>query len=82
MLEHLTASQLPRALADLARLRPGATLEVLRMSSAAMRDLEPAAACHDAEVLPTLPDVEPGLARHPRSEGDPLIDAVETAHVT
>jgi len=42
-------------------------------------NLEPAMACHDADALPTLPDVELGLARHPRSEGDPLIDAVETA---
>ena len=178
LLEDLAASQLPQALADLARLHPGATLEVLSLSNAAMRDaydagrvqlvldevpcvpgpprwtvrrplvwaigqgvdvaadplpvvlfsgtcswrtsvletlehadrpwrvafesnslvgvlaavraglgvaalmpanLEPAMACHDAESLPTLPDVELGLARHPRSDGDPLIDAVETA---
>ncbi|MGW9132249.1 LysR family transcriptional regulator [Streptomyces sp. NPDC055681] len=178
LLEDLAASQLPQALADLARLHPGATLEVLSMSNAAMREaydtgrvqlvlnevpavpgpprwtvrrplvwaigqgvdvaadplpvvlfsnmcswrtsvletleradrpwrvafesnslvgvlaavraglgvaallptnLEPAMACHDADALPTLPDVELGLARHPRSEGDPLIDAVETA---
>ncbi|MCX5315794.1 LysR family transcriptional regulator [Streptomyces sp. NBC_00154] len=178
LLEDLAASQLPQALADLARLHPGATLEVLSMSNAAMQEaydtgrvqlvlnevpavpgpprwtvrrplvwaigqgvdvaadplpvvlfsnmcswrtavletleradrpwrvafesnslvgvlaavraglgvaalmptnLEPAMACHDADALPTLPDVELGLARHPRSEGDPLIDAVETA---
>ncbi|MGP3971447.1 LysR family transcriptional regulator [Streptomyces sp. 6N223] len=178
LLEDLAASQLPQALADLARLHPGATLEVLSMSDAAMREaydagrvqlvlneapaipgpplwtvrrplvwaigqgvdvaadplpvvlfsnpcswrtsvletlkradrpwrvafessslvgvlaavraglgvaalmptnLEPAMACHDADALPTLPDVELGLARHPRTEGDPLIDAVETA---
>ncbi|MGW7194612.1 LysR family transcriptional regulator [Streptomyces chryseus] len=178
LLEDLAASQLPQALADLARLHPGATLEVLSMSDAAMREaydagrvhlvlnevqavpgpprwtvrrplvwaighgvdvaadplpvvlfsntcswrtsvletleragrpwrvafesnslagvlaavraglgvaalmppnLEPAMAGHDADALPTLPDVELGLARHPRSEGDPLIDAVETA---
>jgi DNA-binding transcriptional LysR family regulator len=178
LLEDLAASQLPQALADLARLHPGATLEVLSVSNAAMREaydagrihlvldevpdvpgpsrwtvrrplvwavgqgvdvtadplpvvlfshpcswrtsvlkaleqaerpwrvafesnslvgvlaavraglgvaalmpanLEPSMACHDAEVLPTLPDVELGLARHPRTEGDPLIDAVETA---
>ncbi|MBA2811343.1 LysR family transcriptional regulator [Streptomyces sp. KM273126] len=178
LLEDLAASQLPQALADLARLHPGATLEVLSMSNTAMREaydagrvqlvlnevpavpgpprwtvrrplvwaigqgvdvaadplpvvlfsntcswrtsvletleradrpwrvafesnslvgvlaavraglgvaallptnLEPAMACHDADALPTLPDVELGLARHPRSEGDPLIDAVETA---
>lgn len=178
LLEDLAASQLPQALADLARLHPGATLEVLSMSNDAMREaydagrvqlvlnevpalpgpprwtvrrplvwaigqgvevaadplpvvlfantcswrtsvletleradrpwrvafesnslvgvlaavraglgvaalmpanLEPAMACHDADALPTLPDVELGLARHPRSEDDPLIDAVETA---
>jgi hypothetical protein len=33
----------------------------------------------DPEALPPLPDVELGLARHPRTEADPLIDAVETA---
>lgn len=178
LLEDLAASQLPQALADLARLHPGATLEVLSLSGTAMREaydagrvhlvldevpdlpgsprwtvrrplvwaigpgvdvaadplpvvlfsntcawrtsvletlervdrpwrvafesnslvgvlaavraglgvaalmptnLEPAMACHDADVLPTLPDVELGLARHPRTDGDPLIDAVETA---
>ena len=178
LLEDLAASQLPQALADLARLHPGATLEVLTLSNAAMREaydagrvqlvldavpdvpgpprwtvrrplvwaigpgvdvaadplpvvlfsnpcfwrtsvletleragrrwrvafesnsltgvlaalraglgvaalmpanLEPAMACHDANALPTLPDVELGLARHPRTDGDPLIDAVETA---
>ncbi|MEU0561557.1 LysR family transcriptional regulator [Dactylosporangium sp. NPDC006015] len=177
LLEDLAASQLPQALADLARLHPGATLEVLSVSTAAMREaydagrvhlvldevpdlpgpphwtvrrplvwavghgvdvaadplpvvlfsntcawrtsvvdtlhrtgrrwrvafesnsligvlaalraglgvaalmpanLEPAMACHDADALPTLPDVELGLARHPRTAGDPLIDAVET----
>jgi DNA-binding transcriptional LysR family regulator len=178
LLEDLAASQLPQALADLARLHPGATLEVLTVSTAAMREaydagrvqlvldavpdvpgpprwtvrrplvwaigqgvdvaadplpvvlfsnpcfwrtsvletleradrrwrmafesnslvgvlaavraglgvaalmpanLEPAMACHDPDALPTLPDVELGLARHPRTTGDPLIDAVETA---
>jgi DNA-binding transcriptional LysR family regulator len=178
LLEDFVASQLPQALADLARLHPGATLEVLSLSTAAMREaydagrvqlvldvvsdvpapprwtvrrplvwaigqgvdvaadplpvvlfsstctfrtsvletleradrrwrvafesnsllgvlaavraglgvaalmpanLEPVMACHDADALPTLPDIELGLARHPRSEGDPLIDAVETA---
>lgn len=178
LLEDLAASQLPQALADLARLHPDATLEVLSLSSAAMREaydtgrvqlvldhvldvpgpprwtvrrplvwaigpgvdlaadplplvlfsnpcfwrtsvldtleradrrwrvafesnsllgvlaavraglgvaglmpanLEPAMAGHDADALPTLPDIELGLARHPRTEGDPLIDAVETA---
>ncbi|MGR6321614.1 LysR family transcriptional regulator [Micromonospora soli] len=178
LLEDLAASQLPQALADLTRLHPGATLEVLSLSHAAMREaydagrvqlvldeapevpgpprwtvrrplvwaigqgvdvaadplpvvlfsnpcfwrtsvletlaradrrwrvafesnslvgvlaavraglgvaalmpanLEPAMACHDADALPNLPDVELGLARHPRTKGDPLIDAVETA---
>ncbi|MBO8184035.1 LysR family transcriptional regulator [Streptomyces spirodelae] len=178
LLEDLAASQLPQALADLARLHPGARLEVLSCSNAAMREaydegrvqlvldevpdlpgpprwtvrrplawaigqgvdvaadplpvvlfsgacswrtsvleslesadrrwrvafesnslvgvlaavraglgvaallptnLEPAMTCHDTDALPSLPDVELGLARHPRSEGDPLIDAVETA---
>ncbi|MDT0342294.1 LysR family transcriptional regulator [Streptomyces litchfieldiae] len=178
LLEDLAASQLPQALADLARLHPGATLEVLSVSKAAMRaaydagrvqlvldevpdvpgpprwtvrrplvwavgpgvdvtadplpvvlfsntctwrtsvletleradrrwrvafesnslvgvlaalraglgvaalmpaNLEPVMVCHDADALPTLPDVELGLARHPRTEGDPLVDAVETA---
>jgi DNA-binding transcriptional LysR family regulator len=178
LLEDLAASQLPQALADLARLHPGATLEVLSFSNAAMREahdadrvqlvldevphlpepprwtvrrplvwaigqgvdvaadplpvvlfsnpcsfrtsvletleradrrwrvafesnsllgvlaavraglgvtalmpanLEPGMACHDPDALPTLPDVELGLARHPQTEGDPLIDAVETA---
>jgi DNA-binding transcriptional LysR family regulator len=177
LLEDLAASHLPQALADLARLHPGTTLEVLSVSPSAMREaydagrvdlvldevadvpgrprwtvrrplvwalgqgvdpavdplpvvlfsnpcvwrtsvletlertdrrwrvafesnslvgvlaairaglgvgallptnLEPAMACHDAAALPTLPDVELGLARHPRTEGDPLVDAVET----
>ncbi|WP_433334925.1 LysR family transcriptional regulator [Spirillospora sp. CA-294931] len=178
LLEDLAASQLPQALADLARLHPEATLEVLSVSSAEMRkaydagrvqlvldevsdipgsprwtvrrplvwavgqgvdvaadplpvvlfshpcswrtavletlehadrswrvafesnslvgvlaavraglgvaalmpaNLEPVMAHHDADALPTLPDIELGLARHPRTEADPLIDAVETA---
>jgi DNA-binding transcriptional LysR family regulator len=178
LLEDLAASRLSQALADLARLHPGATLEVLSLSTAAMREaydtdrvqlvldevpdlpwpprwtvrlplvwavgqgvatdadplpvvlfsntcawrtavletmegtgrrwrvafesnslagvlaalraglgvaallpanLEPAMACHDAAALPALPDVELGLARHPGTEGDALIDAVETA---
>ncbi|MFI7444832.1 LysR family transcriptional regulator [Nonomuraea indica] len=178
LLEDLAASRLPQALADLARLHPDATLEVLSLSSATMREaydtgrvqlvldeipdlpwpprwtvrlplvwamgqgvaadadplpvvlfsnacawrtsvletlegagrrwrvafesnslvgvlaalraglgvaalmpanLEPAMACHDADALPALPDVELGLARHPGTEGDALVDAVETA---
>jgi DNA-binding transcriptional LysR family regulator len=176
--EDLAASQLPQALADLARLHPGAALEVLILSRTAMREaydggrvqvvldevrdipgqprwttrrpldwavgqgvdvtaiplpvvlfsspcifrtsvletleragrrwqvafesnsligvlaavraglgvtalmpanLEPVMACHDTGALPALPDIEFGLVRHPRTEGDPLIDAVETA---
>ncbi|MFD0744533.1 LysR substrate-binding domain-containing protein [Phytohabitans flavus] len=42
-------------------------------------NVEPAMAFHNADALPTLPDIELGLARHPRTEGDPLIDAVEAA---
>src|SRR5215475_9081614 len=42
-------------------------------------NLEPVMPFHDADALPMLPDVELGLARHPRTEGDPLINAVETA---
>ncbi|MEV6757007.1 LysR family transcriptional regulator [Streptomyces sp. NPDC051214] len=178
LLEDLAAAQLPQALADLARLHPGATLEVLSCSTAEMREayeagrvqlvldevpvvpapprwtvrrplvwavgqgvdvtadplpvvlfsgpctwrtsvletleradrswrvafesnslvgvlaavraglgvaalmptnLEPSMVGHDTNALPTLPDIELGLARHPRTEGDPLIDAVETA---
>jgi DNA-binding transcriptional LysR family regulator len=178
LLEDLAASQLTQALADLARLHPGATLEVLDVSNAAMREaydagrvqlvldavpdvpgpprwtarrplvwaigpdvdvtadplpvvlfsnpcfwrtsvletlehagrrwrvafesnslagvlaavraglgvaalmpanLEPSMARPEANTLPTLPDVELGLARHPRTDGDPLVDAVETA---
>jgi DNA-binding transcriptional LysR family regulator len=178
LLEDLAASQLPQALADLARLHPGATLEVLSVPSTVMREaydagrvhlvldevsdlpgpprwtvrrplvwaigqdvdvtadplpvvlfsstcpfrtsvletleragrrwrvafesnslvgvlaairaglgvaalmpanLEPVMACHATDALPALPDIELGLARHPRTEGDPLIDAVETA---
>jgi DNA-binding transcriptional LysR family regulator len=178
LLEDLAASQLPQALADLARLHPGARLEVLSVSNVAMRqaydtgrvqlvldavpdvpgpprwtvrrplvwavgqgvdvaadplplvlfsnpcswrtpvletleradrrwrvafesnslvgvraavraglgvaavmpaNLEPVMAFHDADALPTLPDVELGLVRHPGTDGDPLVDAVETA---
>lgn len=178
LLEDLAASQLPQALADLARLHPDATLEVLSLSKTVMREaydadriqivldevsdlpgpprwtvrrplvwaighgvdvtadplpvvlfsnpcawrtsvlealepsarrwqvafesnslagvlaalraglgvaalmpvnLEPAMACHDTDALPTLADVELGLTRHPRTEGDALVDAVETA---
>ncbi|GIJ71191.1 LysR family transcriptional regulator [Virgisporangium ochraceum] len=56
----------------LAALRAG-----LGVAALLPTNLEPAMACHDA--LPTLPDVELGLARHPRTDGDPLVDAVETA---
>jgi hypothetical protein len=45
-------------------------------------NLDPAMSHHTAAALatlPSLPDVELGPARHPRSDGDPLVDAVETA---
>jgi DNA-binding transcriptional LysR family regulator len=58
----------------LAALRAGLGVTALMPAN-----LEPAMACHDPDALPTLPDVELGLARHPRTDGDPLIDAVETA---
>ncbi|MEU3739750.1 hypothetical protein AB0E78_22050 [Streptomyces sp. NPDC032198] len=57
----------------LAALRAGLGVAALMPTN-----LEPAMVCHDADALPALPDVELGLARHPRTEGDPLIDAVET----
>ncbi|GII76850.1 LysR family transcriptional regulator [Sphaerisporangium rufum] len=178
LLEDLAASRLSQALADLARLHPGATLEVLSLSGAAMREaydtgrvqlvldavpdipgpprwtvrrpltwaigqemdvatdplpvvlfsstcswrtavleameragrswrvafesnsligvlaavraglgvaalmpenLEPAMARHDTAALPALPEVELGLVRHPPTQGDPLVDAVESA---
>lgn len=41
-------------------------------------NVEPTMVCHDPGGLPALPDVELGLVRHPRTAGDPLIDAVET----
>ncbi|GAB3876367.1 LysR substrate-binding domain-containing protein [Kibdelosporangium lantanae] len=42
-------------------------------------NVAPDLARHDPDELPTLPDVELGLVRHPPTEGDPLVDAVETA---
>jgi hypothetical protein len=42
-------------------------------------NLEPVMAFYDADALPALPDVELGLVRHPGTDGDPLVDAVETA---
>ncbi|MER6583880.1 hypothetical protein [Nonomuraea sp. NPDC001023] len=58
----------------LAALRAGLGVAALMPGN-----LEPDMACHDPGALPALPDVELGLARHPASEGDALIDAVETA---
>jgi DNA-binding transcriptional LysR family regulator len=58
----------------LAALRAG-----LGVAALMPENLDPSMACHDPEALPPLPDVELGLARHPRTEGEPLIDAVETA---
>ncbi|MFB9238268.1 LysR family transcriptional regulator [Plantactinospora siamensis] len=42
-------------------------------------NLEPDMVCQNPTALPTLPDVELGLARHPGTDGEPLVDAVETA---
>ncbi|MEV4065073.1 LysR family transcriptional regulator [Nonomuraea dietziae] len=58
----------------LAALRAG-----LGVAALIPANLEPAMACHEAAALPALPDVELGLARRPGTEGDALIDAVETA---
>src|SRR5919198_5831657 len=46
LLEDLAAAQLPQALADLARLHPGATLEVLSASNAAIRQAYDAGRVH------------------------------------
>ena len=177
LLEDLAATGLPQALADLARLHPDATLEVLSLSNAAMRDayesgevdivlnevsdlpatarwtvrrplvwahgegvdlrtdplpvvlfsdpcawrtavlrtlerqgrgwriafesnslagvlaalraglgvaalfpanLSPGMMRHESAMLPALPDIQLGLTRHPRTDGDQLVDAVET----
>lgn len=58
----------------LAALRAGLGVAALMPAN-----LDPATARPDAGALPALPDVELGLARHPGTEGDPLVDAVETA---
>ncbi|WP_436759739.1 LysR family transcriptional regulator [Streptosporangium sp. V21-05] len=58
----------------LAALRAG-----LGVAALLPANLEPAMACHDVAALPPLPDVELGLARHHGTEGDALVDAVETA---
>ncbi|WP_344660202.1 LysR family transcriptional regulator [Catenulispora subtropica] len=42
-------------------------------------NLEPSMIAHNQDLLPELPDIEFGLTRHPRTDGDPLIDAVEAA---
>ncbi|GAA0904716.1 LysR family transcriptional regulator [Virgisporangium aurantiacum] len=57
----------------LAAIRAGLGIAALMPAN-----VEPVMACHDAAALPTLPDVHLGLARHPRTEGDPLVDVVET----
>ncbi|WP_433019704.1 LysR family transcriptional regulator [Kribbella sp. CA-294648] len=57
----------------------GATRAGLGVAALMSANLEPGMSIPDTEALPTLPDVEIGLARHPRTEGDPLIDAVESA---
>src|SRR4051812_15291281 len=60
LLEDLAASQLPQALADLARLHPGATLEVLSISSAAIRE------AYDAGRVQLVLDALPDLPGPPR----------------
>ncbi|MEK8104378.1 hypothetical protein NKG94_02980 [Micromonospora sp. M12] len=60
LLEDLAASQLPQALADLARLHPGATLEVLSLSNAAMRE------AYDAGRVQLVLDAVPDIPGPPR----------------
>src|SRR4051794_4672635 len=60
LLEDLVASRLPQALADLARLHPDATLEVLSVSTAAMREAYESGRVH--LVLDEVPQV-PGPPR-------------------
>src|ERR1700754_4872831 len=59
LLEDLAASQLPQALADLARLHPGATLEVLSVSNAAILEAYDTGRVQlvldEAPVIPGLP---------------------------
>ncbi|THC47021.1 LysR family transcriptional regulator [Streptomyces sp. A1499] len=57
----------------LAALRAG-----LGVAALMPMNIETTMTCHDADALPPLPAIELGLARHPRSADDPLIDAVET----
>ncbi|MFD0634856.1 LysR substrate-binding domain-containing protein [Catenulispora yoronensis] len=56
----------------LAALRAGLGVTALMPSN-----LEPSMACRTPDTLPPLPDLELGLTRRPRSEGDALVDAVE-----
>lgn len=58
----------------LAAVRAGLGVTALMPSN-----LEPAMAGPRPESLPPVRDLELGLLRHPRSEGDPLVDAVESA---
>ncbi|MEV0125108.1 LysR family transcriptional regulator [Streptomyces sp. NPDC050703] len=57
----------------LAALRAG-----LGVAALLPMNIDAAMTCHDAGALPPLPEVELGLARHPRSADDQLIDAVES----
>ncbi|MFI5927965.1 LysR family transcriptional regulator [Micromonospora sp. NPDC051543] len=60
LLEDLAASQLPQALADLARLHPRATLEVLSLSNSAMRE------AYDAGRVQLVLDAVPDIPGPPR----------------
>src|SRR5919199_2257631 len=60
LLEDLAATQLPQALADLARLHPGATLEVLSISKDAMRE------AYDSGRVHLVLDEAPDVPRPPR----------------
>ncbi|MFG2046619.1 hypothetical protein ACGFIW_04220 [Micromonospora sp. NPDC048935] len=68
-----TAIPTPRLVRVLAAVRAGLGVAALMPAN-----LEPVMICRDTNALPVLPDVGFGLARHPRTAGDPLIDAVET----
>lgn len=71
LLEDLAASHLPQALADLSRLHPGATLEVLSLSDTAMR------AAYDAGRVQLVLDAVPDVPAPPRwTVRRPLVWAV------
>jgi DNA-binding transcriptional LysR family regulator len=57
----------------------GAVRAGLGVAALMPANLEPSMTLHADGVLPPLSDIEFGLTRHPRSDGDPLVDAVEAA---